>query len=437
MKKIKILIVGIVISILILLGIIFFIKKEEVDNLTDNQTIEDLGINEMPETEFGEVNIENFFRVQKCIDIYIEAINKYNSAYFSVDEYGREVKIVEDDYIKENIYDLLSKNYKSEKHITVENVFNFVDDVQEKYIFNILDIKLIQRDTYNQYAVYGFLQDTNNQFIKYSYYIVNLDNINGNFSIEPIIEQYSNIEDIKVDKTEIDSNDSNIVPDINVNSEEICKEYFSAYKRMILSNPKVIYNKLDEEYRNVRFVDYNNFKEYIENNKEEIESSALTKYMINIHEGYEEYVCKDNNENIYIFDIKGVTNYTLKLDTYTIVTEKFKTEYDNSDDQNKIMMNIDKWIKMINSRDYTAAYRVLDQNFRNNNFGSEDKFEKYMREKFPQHYKVEFGKSSKEGKIYTQEIILTDITEENQSQVSNTIIMQLKDNYEFIMSFSK
>ena len=119
----------------------------------------------------------------------------------------------------------------------------------------------------------------------------------------------------------------------------------------------------------------------------------------------------------------------------TIQTENFVTEYNNSDDQNKIMLNIDKWIQMLNNRDYKAAYEVLDETFRNNNFASEEKFEQYMREKFPLHYKLEFGEYSNESDIGMQKIILTDITEEDKNEIQNTIIMQLKDNYEFVMSF--
>ena len=102
---------------------------------------------------------------------------------------------------------------------------------------------------------------------------------------------------------------------------------------------------------------------------------------LNTYDEYSEYVCRDKYQNLYIFRAKNPLDYTVLLDTYTITTDNFKTTYDKSSEEYKVAMNIDKWIQMINSRDYTSAYNCLDETFRNNNFGSEEAFEKYMKEK--------------------------------------------------------
>ena len=90
---------------------------------------------------------------------------------------------------------------------------------------------------------------------------------------------------------------------------------------------------------------------------------------------------------------------------------------------------------MINNRDYKTAYSYLDKTFRNNNFGSEEAFEQYMRERYPSHYDFELGESTETNGTYTQTIDLTDISGEDGAVIENTIIMQLLDNYEFVMSF--
>ena len=59
-----------------------------------------------------------------------------------------------------------------------------------------------------------------------------------------------------------------------------------------------------------------------------------------------------------------------------------------------------------------------------------------MRENFPLHYKLQVGNFEETNQTYTQYIVLTDITEESDEQIENTIIMQLKDDYDFVMSFS-
>ena len=90
----------------------------------------------------------------------------------------------------------------------------------------------------------------------------------------------------------------------------------------------------------------------------------------------------------------------------------------------------------MNVRDYKYVYDKLDETFRNNNWGSEEAFEHYMRENFPLHYDVEYTTYSSEGSTYVQQINLTDITGKTEGTISLNVIMQLKDNYEFVMSFS-
>ena len=57
-----------------------------------------------------------------------------------------------------------------------------------------------------------------------------------------------------------------------------------------------------------------------------------------------------------------------------------------------------------------------------------------MREKFPLHYKLSVGSTEEVNGVYKQSIILEDITGSSDEKIENTIIMQLKDNYEFVMS---
>ena len=59
-----------------------------------------------------------------------------------------------------------------------------------------------------------------------------------------------------------------------------------------------------------------------------------------------------------------------------------------------------------------------------------------MRKKLPLHYDVEYTTYSNENSTYVQTIKLSDITEKDDSTITMNIIMQLKDNYEFVMSFS-
>ena len=158
---------------------------------------------------------------------------------------------------------------------------------------------------------------------------------------------------------------------------------------------------------------------------------------MNSYDGYKEYVCKDQYENLYIFKDTSVMNFKVELDTYTMENSKFTDTYNSSNTEYKVMMNIDKWIQMINCRDYRSAFNVLDETFRTTNFNNDvDKFEEYMRYSFPDHYKVEYGDYSEETGISIKEITLTDITGKNTDTIEENIYMQLKDGTDFVMSFN-
>ena len=49
------------------------------------------------------------------------------------------------------------------------------------------------------------------------------------------------------------------------------------------------------------------------------------------------------------------------------------------------MTNINKYIEMINNKDYTAAYSVLDETFKNNYFGTVNNLEQYINKRREYH----------------------------------------------------
>ena len=59
-----------------------------------------------------------------------------------------------------------------------------------------------------------------------------------------------------------------------------------------------------------------------------------------------------------------------------------------------------------------------------------------MRENYPLHYSVQYSTYKEEMNTFVQTIFLKDITNQSTDPKQMTIIMQLKDDYEFVMSFS-
>ena len=161
---------------------------------------------------------------------------------------------------------------------------------------------------------------------------------------------------------------------------------------------------------------------------------TIDKYKKDVTENGTQYTCIDKNGNYYIFEETTVMKYKVLLDTYTVILPEFAEQYDSLENTKKVAMNIEKIIQALNLRDFKYIYNKLDDTFKANNFSTLEDFEKYMDENYPSIYNVEYTTYNQENETYMQTIILNDKNSDEQKE--NTIIMQLKDNYEFVMSFN-
>ena len=166
-----------------------------------------------------------------------------------------------------------------------------------------------------------------------------------------------------------------------------------------------------------------------------LENRGMHKACINVQNTMKH--CKRIWNNYYIIKEKAIMNYTMEFDTYTILTEKFKETYDKSGDEYKCQMNVDKFFQMINRKDYKTSYKCLADSYKNNYFKTENDFANFVKSNFYKYNKITFKKSEQKGnRLYSFEIELTDITGKNTETKKVNVIMQLKDNYDFVMSFS-
>jgi len=132
-----------------------------------------------------------------------------------------------------------------------------------------------------------------------------------------------------------------------------------------------MYELLDKEYKQAKFSNVENFKKYIETNKTEIIGINPQRYQVTDGtNNTKQYVIIDQNGHYYIIREKGVLDYSVILDTYTIDLPEFTAKYNNSTDEQKVLLNIQKCFEAINQQDYKYVYNKLDETFRNNNFGS-------------------------------------------------------------------
>ena len=451
MKKISLLKKAIIIIsciILIIITIFIIMLYQKKTTLPQDREILEKG-NHVPTSFEKEIVTDHstFFSVGDAIQDYLNSIS-FNIEDISLQPvrgskmpnaatlYAQDEGITDEKSKKQAIYNFLNPNYISQNGITTENVLEKVPN-NGKVEFTPLEMYQLLGNYRTQYAVYGEMKNMETEEKTQCYFIVDVDKTNSSFYITPVeFSKYANVKDIPLsdEDTTIELNDNNYFSYTVMQENDIMLKYFSYYKKLMQENPDMAYLLLDEEYRNKRFGSVEEFKNYVSKNQEDIQTYVAKEYEVNNLEDGTEYICQDQYKHSYIFKVSAVMQFQVKLDTYTIESDEVKQRYQNADERRKVEMNVDKWIQMLNYRDYKAAYAVLDESFKSQYFQTVEWFEEYMRGKFPYYYGLNLSDYSNEAGLYIQKILLTDITAKIKMTVPETIVMKLTDDG-FVMSF--
>lgn len=441
-KIVKIMIIVVIIIIILLLLILMLNRN----NINKNLIIKDnLNINEggevLPEKNNNEfVKVDDysmFFTVWNSFNNYIDVL-KYNiDENDEIEENPYAIKSEEDK--RKIIFSMLDINYKENNNINSEQDVVLNKEIREEASIIPIEIKVKYGDKIQVYALDLYIENVNEKKLNEKFYILRIDNNNSTFSIEPI-ENCNNIDEISVgdNLNNIESNDYNKYYLEQISDEAVVKMYLQKYKYMVVNYPEIFYdNCLEEEYKEKRFGNFDNFKKYIEENENEISNVKAMKYSKNNYIDNNEYIVMDQNNNVYIFKENSIMNFTIKLDTYTILTENFEKTYVEATNEQKVQMNIDKFIQMINRQDYRTSYACLADSFKNNYFKTEEEFKQYVQNNFFLYNDINYNSLKEENdNLYSCELNLTDLTNESDEVKKISIVMKLEDDMNFKMSFS-
>lgn len=307
--------------------------------------------------------------------------------------------------------------------------------------FNAERIQFLQGENIMTYSVYGKEKIENSNEKNEKYYIVRVDLKNLTYELTQIEDgKYTNLDEIKLedDETEIASNGNNNFEYKRVSNEEMCRKYLEDFKQKALNNPEEAYQLLDEEYKNKRFSGIEDFKEYINLLRGKIENSILSKYDVQNKEEYTEYILVDNYNNSYTIRTTGIWDYKILLDNYTIKVDTYEENYNELDVTQKVQSNVYIFLQMINTKDYSNAYELLDETFKQNNFDTLEKFKEYVNTNF---FDYNLNTTSdvdidNEGSIYIYKTKIKSGAGRTAETKNLTVIMQLKEGTDFVMSFS-
>lgn len=435
-KKIIILIISIMVIILFLLGSIIYIKINENNDIVEGKEEDNL----IEESDQGVVkaidsNVQ-LLTVKGYIQSFIEQINLNNVIYYT------DGNKINESIIAKNTYSLLSKEYIKKNSITEETALDYVNKIEERLTFIPLKINVLKCSNCTKYSIYGFAYNQKNENKGDMYFILNVDNLNATYSIEPVFN-VKDISDIELNSEEltIEKNRYNSYEEKEITEEDICEQYMIMYKELMLSNSNEAYKYLDSEYRNIKYGSFQEYQNFIIDNKDDINNLVMKAYAIN----EKQYVCKDDTNNFYIFNVNNVLDYTVILDTYTVDLPEFTEKYNKASEQEKVALNINKVITALNAKDYKYIYSKLADSFKNNYFENEEALKEYLVNNLFENNDVEFEKFAKEGTLYTYRIKVTKIISEEEEERYYgknapmkyiNVVMQLNEGTDFAMSFS-
>ena len=293
----------------------------------------------------------------------------------------------------------------------------------------------VQGEIYDQYSIYGKMLN-NSGNTKELYLILNINTGNLTYSIIPLLNNnYENVSEINISVTNenINKNDNNQTKYIKVTDEQEIKKIMRDYKMNALYDTQSAYNSLDSQYSEERFKDYSDYTKYVQNNINKIRDLSLVSYNKEEKTGYTEYTCIDIYDNYYTIKLKGIMDYTIILDDYTLSKT---SDYTNLSDVQKVKYNIRKVIKMLNTCDYTHLYEHLNNTFKTNNFATQEQFENYVKQNlFEYNIITSIEVSESENTTYTSKVEIKNRNSVAANVITKTIIMKLGTGTDFEISF--
>lgn len=343
-------------------------------------------------------------------------------------------------YVPENT-ELLKKEYKIEKLRNLTDFFSVETCIQNNIdsTFEAKDMNVLESERIYSYSVYGKIKNTETGETADKYFIVRVDTVALAFELQELnSEEYNNIDeiDLTTDLKEITQTENNKFEYTRISNEKACRIYLQMYIELLLSDPETAYGMLEEQYKQERFSSYENFLEYIEENRTCFENAVLSEYSVNYSEEYTEFMIVDTYNNNYLVRAKSVMDYTIQLDSYTIKDEEYQEEYSKLSDLEKASINIDIFIRMLNTKDYSHAYEVLSDGFKSNYFSTEEQFKNYVKENFFDYNIATINRNTNEGEIYIYDVNLRSGAGSAAETLEKTFNVSLEEGTDFKISFN-
>lgn len=422
-KQTKLIIAAIIIIIVIILILLISISK----------------LKEIGSSEEVMDNKNVYLEVKEEADLIVS-----QSLYFTVkDNILQKYLTAVEDGDSTAVCNMLSIKYKDTNGINEKNVIekSSVYKIPKAFPKHIYKKEL---EGFTVFYIDTIIQNnevTSNMSLKRTafeeYFKVIMDDENSSFSIEKIDENTYNT-GLKIKENQVENitqNDNNIVEYAVVSEDVLVAEYMENYANILENDIKRAYDMLDDDYRNAKFKEYKTFEDFA---KSDIKNGIkITKYSKEyVDDGKVKYVCQSEYGITITFTETSVMEYTVQLDDYTIESNEYIEKYKKAKNQQKGILNIGRFFEMLNMQDYSSAYNLLDENFRETYFKTQADFETFVKTYMFKYNNVTYKTYSDQiSNLLIYGITLNDSTGENEKEVNCNIIMKLLENTNFVMSF--
>ncbi len=274
------------------------------------------------------------------------------------------------------------------------------------------------------------------------YIVVNIDYENNAFEVIPSSkEEYDNAVNNSVQEKykqdiNISSNEYNLLEEESLTDFQILKKYFDDYKFKAINKPQIAFEHIEEEYKSAKFNnDIEQYKTYIQNNVELLQDANIVKHGITKQGEYGNYIFIDNNDSYYKMKETGIYEYTIILDNYTIEFDELKAQYNKLTSAEKAISNMDKVMKLINTKSYNTVYKYFNEEFKNNYFPTIEAFTDYMNKNFFENNIVGNVSIKSEGDIYILSVPYKESLSTVAEEREKVFLMRLKEGTNFELSF--
>lgn len=339
-------------------------EDDDIDDEEENTVINSEGNSKSQKITIEKIlDIESYSIVKECLKKY------YQSNYIE-----NPVEILDKDVISE--FNITNENYSETNNFT--NPTFRIDEIyrgkvtSDQHLYYVSSVLENEDDGLSKSILWIRVDTTDQVFSIYPYeYLKQTNKLNMNaFAIES-----SNTHE-RITKTS-----SNTYEKEKMNDEGFMDELYERFKFDLMFDNEHLYNCINDKYKKIKYPNYEDLENYINDNKTDLYLDSLSEYEItSLGNGKVKYVGIGKSKNEYVFLVEDLMNYKISLDDYEIVQDvDFYNQFFN---QAQAKDCVNRVIKAINNYDYDFVYRKLNPVPKNNYYKNPEDFYKFLDDTF-------------------------------------------------------